>query len=242
MKHPQEFEIASGPQIRDALQSVGVQATAEQCEQMREHTAYVLETNRTMNLTRIAEAEAVLNLHIVDSLAFLPHVGELRGPVLDLGSGAGYPGVPLAIMGYDVTLCESTQKKARFLASVIENLGLSTHVEPRRAEELSPLLAGGFNTVVARAVAQLPSLVELAAPLLCTGGLLLALKGVPEPAELDAGTCAAVQCGMRQVNVVRYALPSAEQRTLVVYEEVGAPAMKLPRRPGLAQSQPLGAI
>lgn len=240
MKHEVDLSTLSGPAITRALSEVKIACTEAQSSLLLRHAQMVVDTNRVMNLTRITDADSVLKLHIVDSLAFLQYVEVLGNPVLDLGSGAGYPGIPLAVMGYDVVLCESVQKKARFLQGVVQQLSLESGVEAQRVEELTPRLAGHFSTVVARAVAPLASLIELSAPVLRVGGRLIALKGMPSADEAVAAHVAATQCGMKSLGRIDYSLPSGESRTLFVYERVGKPAISLPRRTGLAQSQPIG--
>lgn len=240
MKQDVDLSSIDARVITEALRGVHVEPSDTQSQQLLTHAEMVVATNRVMNLTRITDASSVVSLHIVDSLAFLQYLEALADPILDLGSGAGYPGVPLAITGHEVTLCESIQKKAAFLDNVISTLGLITSVEALRAEELTPRLSSHFSTVVARAVAPLASLVELAAPLLHEGGRLVALKGAPTEEEISASSVAGRECGMVQREHVDYALPTGERRALLVYERAGKPRIALPRRPGLAQRQPLG--
>ncbi len=223
-----------------AISSVGVAVSPRQAELLISHAELVVEVNARINLTRLTEPEDVLWLHIVDSLAFLPMLAPLSGRVVDIGSGAGYPGVPLAILGSTVTLCESVKKKALFLEDVVSELALSASVKPLRAEELADQEPAAADFVVARAVSATASLVELAAPLLRIGGRLIALKGVPTADELGAGAAAADSCGMVPLKHSEYALPGGEQRTVLVYEKVKSPSVHLPRRPGAAQRQPLG--
>ncbi len=253
MKHPtgakwgNHFE-ESGRQLADAAAEVGVQLTPEQVASLLLHLGMVLEANRTMNLTRIDDVEAAVVGHVVDSLALVAVIREIAGPVVegesvDLGSGAGFPGFPLAILsGSRVTLVESVGKKAMFLRSVAAELDNSADVAVlgARAEEVALERPGAFQIVTARALAALPSLVELAAPLLSAGGRLFAMKGQPSPEEIARGREVAVLVGLTEERVERYRLPgSARDRSVIVYRKKGEPLRPLPRRPGMAQRKPL---
>jgi len=235
----QHFDSQS---IASALADVGVPVTASQAVLLETHAALVLEANATMNLTRITVPRDVIELHIQDSLAPLSLIEWPTGPIVDIGSGAGYPGIPLAIMGYDLTLCESVKKKATFLSEAVVALGLHCSVVALRAEELAGASRGAFSVVTARAVSALPALVELATPLLSRDGCLIAMKGRLQAEEREQAERAAALCGMRCESIVEYCLPRGDRRTLCVYRKTGAAHISLPRRSGLAQRQPLGQL
>ncbi|MDO8846945.1 MAG: 16S rRNA (guanine(527)-N(7))-methyltransferase RsmG [Coriobacteriia bacterium] len=240
MKHEDPAAGIEVPRVMAVLQSCGVELTTEQATLLARHAELVLEANQHINLTRITAPEDVMRLHLADSLMFVNLVEPLRGPILDVGSGAGYPGIPLAIMGYDVQLCESVKKKAAFLAGSVQSLNLPVQVHAVRAEELAATAPGQYNTVVFRAVSSLASLVELASPLLRDGARAIALKAAVTEDERRAGARAGSLCGMKPVDERRYTLPSGENRTVLVYERTGSASTRLPRRPGLAQNHPLG--
>jgi 16S rRNA (guanine527-N7)-methyltransferase len=228
-------------QIADGMRQLGVDAAPGVVDALARHARRVLEANKAMNLTSIAEADFVA-LHVLDSLsahAFL-RAGD-GGRFADLGSGAGYPGVPLAVVtGRPVALVESVCKKAAFLEGVCADLRLEATVHPIRAEELALTHAGAFGSVVARALSSLPSLVELAAPLLMAGGELVCLKGRPGADELQRGDSAAAKCGLTRERTEAMTVPGVDAvRTIVVYRKTGPPRLTLPRRTGLAQRQPL---
>lgn len=227
--------------IRQALAQHGIATTDWQSEALAKHAAMVLEANRDFNLTRISSPADVLTLHVVDSAVAVAAVSAApAGPVADLGSGPGYPGFVVAILsGRQAVLVESVRKKASFLERVAAELDIGVSVYANRAEELARERGGSFACVVARALAPLPSLVELAAPLLIDGGRLVAMKARPAENELASGLEAARLCGMRQVELVTLELAATHLRTLVVYERVGPPNDALPRRIGLAQRAPL---
>jgi 16S rRNA (guanine527-N7)-methyltransferase len=135
---------------------------------------------------------------------------------------------------------ESVRKKAAFLSKICADLRLEATVHPIRAEELALVNSGAYSAVVARALSSLPSLVELAAPLLCVGGTLICLKGSPEESELERGDAVARLCGMNRRSTESVSVPTVDaQRTIVVYRKERPARMSLPRRTGLAQRQPL---
>jgi 16S rRNA (guanine527-N7)-methyltransferase len=139
---------------------------------------------KRINLTSILDADQIVNAHILDSLAVRPFV---RGPkVIDIGTGAGFPGLPLAIVEPDITfvLLDSNGKKVSFVNHMIGELGLSNATAVKaRAEDYAP--GERFDTVIARALALLPRLVELSAHLVREDGQLLALKGKHPATELE---------------------------------------------------------
>lgn len=151
-----------------------------------DYLALLLRWNRTYNLTAVRDPREMVTKHLLDSLAMHPYVDGLArsgGALADLGTGAGLPGIPLAIAkpGLRVTLVESAGKKARFMREAVRQLKLAdVQVAESRIEALD--MPGAFDAITARALATLPLLVEWGGPLLRPGGRLLAMKGV-EPAE-----------------------------------------------------------
>jgi 16S rRNA (guanine527-N7)-methyltransferase len=241
VKHSEPYSALEAEPIRRLLVALGLNADEQTVHRLLGHANMVLDWNTRVNLTRIVEPAEVERLHIADSLAFLMHVGPLDAPIVDIGSGAGYPGIPVAVVtGMRVCLCESVGKKAAFLQAAIAALGIDADVFAGRAERYADQHREVANTVLARAVSSLPSLVELASPLLQPGGRLMALKGSPGEQELHRGRAAAGLCGMSEASVTEYGLPGGdESRCVVVYEKVGRPTVKLPRREGMAQRDPL---
>jgi 16S rRNA (guanine527-N7)-methyltransferase len=234
-------EPLSSPSIRRLLAAHNIEATEAQSKALAKHARMVLEANREFNLTRISDPLDVLTLHILDSaLAVSAVTATPAGPVADLGSGPGYPGIVAAILtGRPTVLVESVRKKARFLTSVAKEIGYDVAVYADRAEELARERNESFACVIARALAPLPSLVELAAPLLIEDGRLVAMKARLTEDELKSGLEAARICGMRQVELLTSEFAAAHLRTLVIYERSGPSRIRLPRRIGLAQRAPL---
>jgi len=221
-------------------------------EQLNEHTknllsthlAWVLAINRTHNLTAITDKDAAWHLHVVDSMQALPHVNNApEGLLLDIGTGAGFPGVPLGILSGRNTLClDSVKKKAEALESFLRSTEGFESIEAKgmRAEELAQIAPQEFAVVTARAVAPLNSLVELVSPLLHMGGICVLMKGKLSEEELRDGDVAAARCGLVRKQIRNYTLPNGdEQRCIVEYEKAAEPEILLPRRVGVAQKRPL---
>jgi 16S rRNA (guanine527-N7)-methyltransferase len=203
----------------------------------------VLEHNGQVNLTSVVDFESCKVTHIEDSLAVLPQVlAAPKGDLADIGSGAGYPGIPLALCsGRKTLLIESTQKKAALLNRFVEEQGLQNliSIADERSETVALELGSRFSVVTARAVATLPALVELGAPLLCGGGVLLALKGRTALTEENCGIEAAALVGLSLADKHSYSLSDGSHRTLYSFQKTGEPTVLLPRRPGMAAKRPL---
>lgn len=228
-------------QIAAGLKELGLEIDAKRVEALAVHLRAVFETNANLNLTSIDPEDAVA-LHVLDSASALSFLSRApAGTFADLGSGAGYPGIPLAVLsGRPVALVESVRKKAAFLERIVADLCLKATVHPVRAEDLAGEHGERYAVVTARAVSALPSLVELATPLLAMGGWLVCLKGRPEQEELVRGDRAADACGLERIETADVTVPGVEgARTIVVYRRAGEPRVKLPRRNGLAQRNPL---
>lgn len=229
-------------QIIESAGEMGLALTTEAARRMVSHLQLMEAANECFNLTSIPRADW-LWAHLLDSLSCAPELeGCAPGPFADLGAGGGFPGIPLALAsGREVTLVESVKKKALFLLEVLEMLEMSATVEAVRAEELALRSPGAFTAVTARALSRLPSLVELAAPLLAPGGRLICLKGAPGADELSSGVRAAAICGLELIESRRVAVPMTDaSRTILTYQKARRPKVKLPRRLGMAQRQPMG--
>lgn len=223
----------------------GIDLEAAQAETCIAYLLELLAENQRVNLTRIVDPDVAVSLHVLDSLLALPELQSAPpGEFLDLGSGGGFPGVPLSIASSrGATLLDSVGKKAAAVAGVLERTGLASQVSAiaARAEDHAKESRGHYAAVVARAVARLPSLVELAAPLLMEGGVLISLKGRPESTERESGAVVAAKVGMMEQSWRAATLPPGDEiRTIVVYRRCGDSTIPLPRRSGMAQKRPLG--
>lgn len=199
--------------------------------------------NRTTNLTRITEPGEFLIRHVLDSLSLLPFLPE-GANLADVGSGPGFPAVPLAVVRPDlgITAIEATGKKCAFIESVRDELELANlRVLHRRAEEAGrdPELRESFGRVTGRALSALPVLLELTAPLLKPGGQLLAMKGANFQPELDAAAHAADELGLVYLGVDTPPVPALAQSRILRFEKTARTPEKYPRRSGIPAKNPL---
>ena len=229
--------------------AIGVELSAGQEEQFAAYARLLTEANKRVNLTAITEPEAVETLHFLDSLtaaAPLPPDTLAGGRVLDVGSGAGFPGVPLRIAypGVRLTLLEATGKKAAFLRELVDELSLDgVGVLQARAEDAGrdPALRESFDAVLARGVARLATLAELTLPFLRVGGVLVAHKSADVNAEVAAAAVAIEALGGASPVVHTVSAPGLDDgRTLVVVEKATATPEKYPRRAGMPAKRPIG--
>ncbi len=209
---------------------------------------WLREWNERFNLTAITEWKDIFVKHFLDSAYALIAVErtERVESVLDVGSGAGFPGLVWKLLRPDLrlTLCDSLRKRTQFLEFVISGLELSDVVVVHaRAEELAAKVEfrERFATVTARAVARLPTLIELATPLVAVGGSFHALKGPTSMQEVDEAkrSLAVLRCALKAVE--HYVLPGgAGNRSVITIAKTGATPARFPRRPGDAGRHPIG--
>ena len=213
-------------------------------ELMGQYLDLILEANKTTNLTRITSRDEALVLHIEDSLVGLEEVSEApEGLYGDLGSGGGFPGVPLALAtGRETVLVDSVKKKMAIVQQAVNQLGLGRQISTcsDRIEDLALDRPGSFSVLTARALSRLVALLELSSPLLVKGGRLVCYKAQLSDEEMQEALAVEDLLGMRLVSQRETMLSDGEtRRTIVVFEKVGKAKLKLPRRIGAAQKTPL---
>lgn len=176
--------MSLGLSLATGLKALGLELSAPQQQQLLDYVALIAKWNKVYNLTAIREPEAMVTQHLLDSLAVLPHLQGV-GRIIDIGSGAGLPGIPLAIANPElkITLLDSIHKKSTFQRQAYLELGL-TNVEVvcERVEHFKPEI--GFEVVISRAFADLSEFANLSAHLLEKGGKLCAMKGIYPHEEL----------------------------------------------------------
>ncbi len=230
----------------EGLSKPGLELTEQQLGQFLLYREELLDWNTRINLTAITDPEEVLIKHFLDSLSLLMvyDVPDVR--LLDIGAGAGFPGLPLKIVRpqWQVVLLEATGKKVSFLQHVIETLQLEDVMAVHgRAEELAHKAEyrASFDMVTARAVASLPALLEYAAPFCRVGGQIIFPKKGDLTVELAQGKRAALQVGARFKADVPVTLPGLEDgRRLLVWEQVRTSPEQFPRSGGVMTKKPLG--
>lgn len=212
-------------------------------ELINKHLELVIEANKTTNITRISSPEEGMILHVEDSLAGLDEINAApEGLYGDMGSGAGFPGIPLAIeTGRPTILIDSVGKKAKLLQEFADELGLEqVSSYGGRLEELAMERPGEFSVLTARALSKLGSLMELATPLLKKGGRLICYKSHIEDQEIAHAIALEKKLGLKLVSDRDFYLSDGETyRRIVVFEKVKKPSIKLPRHVGYAQKKPL---
>jgi 16S rRNA (guanine527-N7)-methyltransferase len=212
-------------------------------QQLHRYLDLLLAANERMNLTRITERGAAELNHVADSLTLLPHLpaGAIR--IVDVGSGGGVPGIPLAIARPDATilLIESTKKKAAFLKQTIEALGLkNVSVSEWRAEDVGHSNSREtFDVAIARAVGTMNWLAEWCLPLVKKGGKMLAMKGPKVNEELPLAVKAIKLLGGGEAVVHPVDLPGTEHRVIVEIPKIARSDSRLPRPATSAKGNPL---
>ncbi len=242
----------------DGARQLGLKLNEERLKAFEIYYRELVAWNEKLNLTAITDYDQVQIKHFLDSLTCLLAVqgpkSEVRGRALDLGSGtraidigagAGFPGLPLKIVcpGLQLTLLEATGKKVGFLKHMVSCLELEgVEVIKGRAEELGRDAAHRerYDLALARAVAELPVLVEYALPFCRLGGIFVAQKGAEGDAEAKAAAGAMATLGGILRRIVHLELPHlSEPRSLVVIEKIAPTPEKYPRRPGIPSKRPL---
>lgn len=206
--------MTAATSLDEGLRAMGVELDDGARERLIAHLDLVAKWNRVHNLTAVREPEQMVVLHTLDSLSLLPHLGHAK-TIADVGTGAGFPGVPLAIARPDVhvTLIDSSHKKASFLEQAKAELDLTNvDVVCGRVEQWKP--ARRFDAVVSRAFAELSDFVAQAGPLVTPGGRMLAMKGVHPFEEI-----ARVPASHRVAEVIELKVPSLDARRHLVMLE-----------------------
>ncbi len=229
-----------------AYHVLGLRLSRRQLEAFARYEQLLLEWNRRVNLTAIRHPEAIRVKHFLDSLTCLLVMSNPSNQrVVDVGTGAGFPGLPLKIAcpSLSLTLVESVGKKAAFCQAVIEELELPfVTIQTLRAEEIAhlPEHREKYDWAIARAVANLPTLVEYLLPLVRIGGSALAMKGESAPAEVHQAEYAVEILGGKVRKLIPIHLPQvAEDRYLVVIDKTAATPPQYPRKVGIPEKRPL---
>lgn len=229
--------------FRTALADLGAPLPDTALERLQAYLHALLEKNQHMNLTAVRDWDEAWTRHILDSLMLVPALPE-TGRFLDVGTGGGLPGIPVAIAlpGLEVTLLEATTKKCRFLEEVVALLGLTNvRVLNARAETAGrdPAVRETFDFCTARAVGALPILLEITLPFLKVGGQLVAMKGTQAEEEASASGHALNCLGGGKPLIRRFDHPALPGACLVRVAKVKPTPPGYPRAPGKPASDPL---
>ncbi|MDO4943261.1 MAG: 16S rRNA (guanine(527)-N(7))-methyltransferase RsmG [Lachnospiraceae bacterium] len=225
---------------------LGISLSNEKCDQFLRYYDFLVEKNKVMNLTGITEKNQVIDKHFIDSIALASRMdlsGELH--VLDVGTGAGFPGIPLKIVFPDLkmTLLDSLNKRIKFLDEVIELLDLKDITTIHgRAEDYAKKgkLRGQFDICVSRAVANLSSLSEYCIPYLKKGGCFISYKSGNIEEEVEHAKYAITVLGAKLEKVDEFIIPETDiTRTFVMIKKTKETPNKYPRKAGLPSKDPL---
>ena len=222
--------------------------TLQQEQQFLDYCRFLLEYNNKVNLTAITDPVEIALKHFIDSLS-LQRIYSFNVPVscIDIGSGAGFPGVPLLIAqpGLQLTLLDAVRKRLLFLEQLLPILNLTANTVHSRAEDAAhnPRYRAAFQLATARAVAPLPVLLEYAVPFLVKGGHFIAYKGPAAATELAESRSALKKLGVAIVGEDSFSMPDisgeAAQRTLLLFVKEKDTDKRYPRTPRQIKSNPL---
>jgi len=233
--------------VENARQILGLQLTPEQLAAFERYKSALIEWNNRFNLTAIRDESGIEIKHFLDSLTCILAFEPSNPPnsLIDVGTGAGFPGIPLKIIypHMRLTLVESIQKKAGFCQHIADTLGLrQVTVLAERAEEVGQDAKHreAYDVATARAVAPMPTLVEYLLPLVRVGGMVIMQKGENAPAETQQSERVIARLGGRLRKIIPISLPTVvEDRYLVVLDKVAQTPSAYPRRIGVPAKQPL---
>ena len=226
--------------LKAGLPRLGLELTDEVQQKLCEFGEAVVEQNKVMNLTAITEPAQVAKLHLLDSLSLLS-LEDLRGKrMIDVGCGAGFPGVPVKIACPEVelTLLDSLGKRMAWLERILPELGIAAECVTARAEEAVISRREQYDVATSRAVARLNVLLELTAPYVKVGGLVLAMKGTAAQEELEEAKNAIRRLGLKLEKVAQFPVDGTAHTVIVLRKTAPTPA-QYPRRYAKIKQSPL---
>ena len=226
--------------LMDGLPLLGLTLDEQRVDTLCAFGAAVVEQNKVMNLTAITEPEQVAKLHLLDSISLLT-LEDLRGKrLIDVGCGAGFPGVPVKIAcpEAEMTLLDSLGKRMTWLETVLPTLGVTAECITARAEEAAQTRREQYDYATSRAVARLNILLELTAPYVKVGGKVLAMKGTAAMEELAEAKNAIKKLGLQLERVAEFPVDGTAH-TVIVLKKVAPTPKQYPRRYAKIKQSPL---
>ena len=230
--------------LENALKQFDIELSDRQKSQFEKYYSLLVEWNEKMNLTAITEKDEVAIKHFADSVSLLSVVDIPQGAsVIDVGTGAGFPGIPLKIVRPDIklTLLDSLNKRLIFLQNVCDELGFTAEIIHARAEEggQNESLRESYDFAVSRAVAQLNTLCEFCLPFVKTGGSFISMKGPNAENEIETAKNAVNTLGGKSKKIKKFRLTDDSSMTIVEIEKIKQAPKKYPRHGGKIKKQPL---
>ena len=230
--------------IKELSNEIGILLKEEQIEKFYIYMQLLLEWNEKINLTAIIEPEEIILKHFVDSMTIAKNINK-NSKVIDVGTGAGFPGIPLKIIREDIDVCllDSLNKRVNFLNEVISKLKLN-NIEAihGRAEELgrNKKYREKFDYATSRAVANLSTLAEYLMPFVKQGGYCISMKGSNVEEELEQGKKAISILGGEIMGMEKFQLPQSDiNRCIIIINKVKNTPSKYPRKPGTPAKEPI---
>lgn len=228
--------------INIANKEFGIVISEKQIQQFETLRDYLILENEKYNLTGISDPREIEIKHFLDSITVLPHISPETKSLIDIGSGAGFPGLPLAILRphTKVTCLESTGKKTEFIKRAIEKIGLSNvSIINGRAEEagIKNVYREYFDVALARAVAGLPTLLEYTLPFVRVGGIFIAQKSTGE--QIESSEQALKELGGSIIKIIPVTIPNLSARQLILIQKTTETPKRYPRPTGIPLKNPL---
>ena len=213
---------------------LGIELTEQAAERFDLLAELLVEQNKVMNLTAITDPDEIVIKHFIDSISLLSAVNPEKGAkILDLGTGAGFPGIPLLITrpDIDLTMVDSTAKKLAYVAATVEKLGLEAETLHARAEEAgkNPEYREQYNIVCSRAVAALNVLCEYCLPFVKVGGVFVAMKSAKAEEEIALAKNALKTLGGEIIDKKTFKLADGGERNLIIIKKISQTPPKYPR-------------
>ncbi|HCT64328.1 MAG TPA: 16S rRNA (guanine(527)-N(7))-methyltransferase RsmG [Lachnospiraceae bacterium] len=232
--------------LKDSLEKMGISLSENQTQQFFDYKSLLVEWNEKMNLTAITDEREVIIKHFVDSISILSEVKIEEGAeIIDVGTGAGFPGLPVKIIRPDlkVTLLDSLNKRIGFLDQVCTQLGLENVDNIHsRAEDggQSPMLREKFDYCLSRAVANLAVLSEYCLPFVKVGGMFVSLKGPDAVQEIKDAEIAIKKLGGEVERVIKIEIPNSDiTHSLIIIKKIDNTPKVYPRKAGTASKKPI---
>ncbi len=229
--------------LKSSCESLGISITDEAVDRFDKYAEMLVDYNEKVNLTAITAPDDIVIKHFADSLCLMKFCDLQGKKIIDVGTGAGFPGAALlcAEPDFDITMIDSVNKKLDFIRFLLKELGLNGNVITIRAEDAAkkPEFREKFDVVTSRAVASLNVLAEYSVPLVKVGGLFTPLKAVLSPEEDQRGCGAIANLGARVTDKHRYTIPDGSEREIIIAKKLSQTPTKYPRAFAQISKKPL---
>ena len=226
-----------------SCKQMGIDITEEACDRFDKYAELLVDYNEKVNLTAITAPDDIVIKHFVDSICLTKYVDIKGKRLIDVGTGAGFPGAALLCYDplYNITMIDSVNKKLDFIRFLAKELGLQAEIITVRAEDAAKKteFREKFDIVTSRAVASLNVLAEYSVPLLKVGGIFAPLKAVLSDEEDQRGCGAIANLGAKVRNKIKYEIPDGSEREIIIAEKISQTSPKYPRAFAQISKKPL---